>query len=283
MSNSISDTIINFINGIQSLNFDTVLLFFIGYIGFMWLVASFWVYLDARKRYAKWWVVALISIFVFVCNLPALILYVMMRPEYTKDEINMLHDGIVNVFIKQGKLLAAPTAITNDQLNVTSNTSDMSSMIEDDVEITAIKNSDIRTENKVVMEQNFQKSIVENFRVMGLTLGRNISNIKSGISNSINSVKNIRVEFYSTSENTKPSAFSQKEQSSGSRNQKLRKNIEKNQNKNNSYFNKKSRSHNNLKLDKKSRTSQNSISNSQDDLEFKIPRKKIPPVKFIMK
>lgn len=53
------------------------------YVVAMWLMFCLWVFFDARKRYHSVWTALLFGVLVFVFTFPALIFYLVIRPEET--------------------------------------------------------------------------------------------------------------------------------------------------------------------------------------------------------
>lgn len=83
------------------------------YILVLWLMFSFWVFIDAKKRYRKTSIAVLFFFVVFIFNFPALIFYLVTRPEDENDYVvfpadNLSNRGInipvVNFVGKDGKV-----------------------------------------------------------------------------------------------------------------------------------------------------------------------------------
>jgi hypothetical protein len=119
MSNSFSEVLLKTIESLRGINFNNLWMYFLGYIGFIWILTCVWVFFDAKRRYNNQYVIWGITILVAVCNFPVLVLYVMLRPEHTKDELGIIQEGLVNLFIKQGKLLNSPEYSTVSKLEET--------------------------------------------------------------------------------------------------------------------------------------------------------------------
>lgn len=91
----------------------TVLVMAAIYILILWLMFSFWVFVDARKRYKKTSIGIIFFFVVFIFNFPALIFYIVTRPEDENDFLffhpdNLSNKGvnipIVNFVGKDGKV-----------------------------------------------------------------------------------------------------------------------------------------------------------------------------------
>lgn len=66
------------------------------YILILWLMFSFWVYVDARKRYKKTSIGIVFFFVVFIFNFPALIFYLVTRPEDENDFLFFPSDNLSN-------------------------------------------------------------------------------------------------------------------------------------------------------------------------------------------
>jgi hypothetical protein len=73
--------LLNTVTGQQAPDFNFVLSLLVIYVLALWLAFCAWVFLDARRRYARWYVALFITLIVLVLNFPALILYLIVRPE----------------------------------------------------------------------------------------------------------------------------------------------------------------------------------------------------------
>lgn len=83
------------------------------YIGFLWLLFSFWVFIDAKRRYKKRSVAIVFFLVVLIFNFPALVFYLITRPEDEGEFVvlpaDQLHNRGVNIPIvnfigKDGKV-----------------------------------------------------------------------------------------------------------------------------------------------------------------------------------
>ncbi len=81
----------NFLINILESNIDykTVLVLLFFYLGVLWLLFCFWVFLDSQRRYHKFYLAVFFFIVVLLFNFPALIFYFIIRPE--KEEENVLY------------------------------------------------------------------------------------------------------------------------------------------------------------------------------------------------
>ncbi len=71
--------ITDFLN--SKIDYQTVLAAVGIYLLALWLMFCFWVFMDANKRYKKPMVATLMALLVFVFNFPALVFYLIIRPE----------------------------------------------------------------------------------------------------------------------------------------------------------------------------------------------------------
>ena len=68
---------------ITFIDYQVVLTAVVLYVVAMWLMFCLWVFLDARKRYHSVWVALMFGVLVFIFTFPALIFYLVVRPEET--------------------------------------------------------------------------------------------------------------------------------------------------------------------------------------------------------
>jgi hypothetical protein len=73
------------------INWNNILLIVIGYIFLLWFLLSFWVALDAKKRYKSIVVAIFLFLVVLILNIPALVFYLIVRPDREEDNILYLH------------------------------------------------------------------------------------------------------------------------------------------------------------------------------------------------
>ena len=92
---------------------STVLVGVALYLGLLWALFSFWVYVDAKKRYQKTVIAVVFFIVVLVFNFPALVFYLITRPEDENDYVLLpsehlnnkgINVPIVNFVGKDGKV-----------------------------------------------------------------------------------------------------------------------------------------------------------------------------------
>ena len=81
----------NFLINILESNIDykTVLVLLFVYLGVLWLLFCFWVFLDANKRYHRMSLAIFFALIVLLFNFPALIFYFIIRPE--REDENVLY------------------------------------------------------------------------------------------------------------------------------------------------------------------------------------------------
>lgn len=72
---------LNVITGQGAPDFNFILSALIIYLALLWLAFCAWVFMDAKKRYHSTLKALFISLVVFVLNFPALIFYLVVRPE----------------------------------------------------------------------------------------------------------------------------------------------------------------------------------------------------------
>lgn len=91
----------------------TILMAALAYVVLLWFLFSFWVYVDAKKRYKKTALAIVLFLVVFIFNFPALVFYLITRPENEDDFVifpadNLSNRGvnipIVNFIGKDGKV-----------------------------------------------------------------------------------------------------------------------------------------------------------------------------------
>jgi hypothetical protein len=64
------------------LNFNVIFILIGVYLGFLWTIFSFWVLIDAQKRYQRHIISVPLFLFVLLFNFPALIFYLVTRPDF---------------------------------------------------------------------------------------------------------------------------------------------------------------------------------------------------------
>lgn len=77
-------------------NFQNVLTFVGIYLFLLWLSFCMWVFVDALKRFDNVFIATILFIVVLILNFPALIFYLVIRPDQDEDNILVLRDGYGN-------------------------------------------------------------------------------------------------------------------------------------------------------------------------------------------
>jgi len=134
------------------------------YLLALWAMFSFWVYVDAKKRYHSTKMGVLFFLLVFILNFPALIFYIIIRPE-NEEEIGhygMLHGGLdipVANFIGKDDEIEFSLSI---KLNPNISTDSVKVSIEGSKTASPISNSTVIDSSvDVVSKPKFGKSIKE--------------------------------------------------------------------------------------------------------------------------
>lgn len=109
----------DFLIEILELNIDyrSILTYIIIYIFSLWLLFAVWVYFDASKRYENVMVPLLLSIIVFILNFPALIFYLIIRPEDEDDYVFIHHpdgDHVASTGVTHGGVAVPLAQFTNE-------------------------------------------------------------------------------------------------------------------------------------------------------------------------
>lgn len=73
--------LLNVVTGKEAPDFNFVLSGLVIYLALLWLAFCAWVFIDAKRRYGTLYKAILISLAVFILNFPALIFYLVVRPE----------------------------------------------------------------------------------------------------------------------------------------------------------------------------------------------------------
>lgn len=90
------DFFLDLINVNENLDYSLLVSIVVGYFFIIWFIISLWVFFDARKRHSSVMLCILYWFFVFIFGPPALIFYIMIRPEHTLEEdylMNMALSG----------------------------------------------------------------------------------------------------------------------------------------------------------------------------------------------
>jgi len=85
-----------------NINYNSIIVIILIYIVLLWVMLSLWVAMDAKRRYNKMLMGVIFFFVVLVLNIPALVFYLIVRPEREEDNILYLHSddaalGGVNV------------------------------------------------------------------------------------------------------------------------------------------------------------------------------------------
>ena len=91
-----NEFILSLIDTNQGINYNLVIIGVLAYLAILWIAICIWVYTDARKRYESIIYPIIIFLFVLVFNIPALIFYVMIRPDFTFEEEELLEAAVYN-------------------------------------------------------------------------------------------------------------------------------------------------------------------------------------------
>lgn len=95
----------------SGIDYKVIMVFALLYLVLLWLVFSFWVLTDARKRYKNPLIALVLFWIVLILNFPALIFYLIVRPEkeddnalhlYHHDEVGGLNVPLVNFGTEKG-------------------------------------------------------------------------------------------------------------------------------------------------------------------------------------
>ncbi|MBU0975926.1 MAG: hypothetical protein ABIE03_03380 [Patescibacteria group bacterium] len=80
------DFLLDLIKVNEDVNYSFIISLFVGYFFIIWFIISLWVFFDAKKRHSSVVLCILYWFFVFVFGPPALVFYIMIRPEHTLEE-----------------------------------------------------------------------------------------------------------------------------------------------------------------------------------------------------
>ena len=86
-----ADYILDLLNANETVDYSFILSAAAAYVLFMWLIVCIWVFFDAKKRYKSILMPFQFTVFSLLFNLPALIFYIIIRPEHTLDEDYLLN------------------------------------------------------------------------------------------------------------------------------------------------------------------------------------------------
>ncbi len=91
-----AEFLLNLVDVNENINYSLIITVIVSYLYFLWFVICIWVFTDGQRRYKTVIPSVLFTIFVFIFGPPALIFYVMVRPEHTLEEdyyINLALSG----------------------------------------------------------------------------------------------------------------------------------------------------------------------------------------------
>lgn len=77
-------------------DFPSILIGVLVYVGLLWFLFSFWVFLDAKKRYKNWKIAIIFFLVVLIFNFPSLVFYLLVRPEDEGDFVVFPADNLNN-------------------------------------------------------------------------------------------------------------------------------------------------------------------------------------------
>lgn len=80
------DFLLSLIEVNEGVNYALLISLFIAYFFIIWFVICIWVFFDAKKRYPSVVTSVLFALFVLLFGPPAIIFYIMIRPEHTLEE-----------------------------------------------------------------------------------------------------------------------------------------------------------------------------------------------------
>ncbi|MBN2015714.1 hypothetical protein JW766_02685 [Candidatus Dojkabacteria bacterium] len=80
------DFLLDLVQANESVNYAFILAVVASYVFLIWFVICIWVFFDARKRFRSVITSILLSVFSLLFGPPALIFYIMIRPEHTLEE-----------------------------------------------------------------------------------------------------------------------------------------------------------------------------------------------------
>jgi len=78
--------LLNLVQVNEEINYSLIISIVASYLLLMWFVVCIWVFFDAKKRYESITSHLFFFLFVLLFGIPALIFYIMIRPEHTLEE-----------------------------------------------------------------------------------------------------------------------------------------------------------------------------------------------------
>lgn len=92
-STTVGEFILKQIQDNQNRDWDSIFKALGIFLILFWICICIWVYFDVRTRYKRRITAILVTLFVLIFNIPALIIYVVLRPEHTKEEIKLIQSA----------------------------------------------------------------------------------------------------------------------------------------------------------------------------------------------
>lgn len=92
-STTVGEFILKQIQDNQNRDWDSIFKALGIFLLLFWICICIWVYFDVRTRYKRRITAILVTLFVLIFNIPALIIYVVLRPEHTKEEIKLIQSA----------------------------------------------------------------------------------------------------------------------------------------------------------------------------------------------
>ncbi|GIW58933.1 MAG: hypothetical protein KatS3mg086_218 [Candidatus Dojkabacteria bacterium] len=201
----------------SEINYRSLLLYILVYLGVLWFMFSAWVFVDAQKKFKNPFLALFFAIIVFLLNFPALIFYLIVRPENENevlilDSNNVSNSGInipiinlkngeetvLTFEVKLNQQALKPNLMVNvdvdESLNAQSETSNEQS-IENSLK------SEINQKQNVNFKKYFEKFILKSKAIFS-----NIQNYAQ------------KIEKIETNENDKQKQYLQKSASKASEN-----------------------------------------------------------------
>lgn len=90
------DFLLSLIEQNEAINYKLIVSVVLGYVLFLWFIVCIWVFFDAKKRYSSIYSSFFFMIFVLIFGIPAILFYILIRPEHTLEEeyyINLALSG----------------------------------------------------------------------------------------------------------------------------------------------------------------------------------------------
>lgn len=161
-STTIGEFILKQIQDNQNRDWDSIFKALGIFLALFWLCICIWVYFDVRTRYKRRITAILVTLFVLIFNIPALIIYVVLRPEHTKEEIKLIQSAGFFPISFDPKILGNST--TPLKLSFTLDvTPDPEGKTTPKINVSMVGNENIQNvvENKEKVVENTQKESVK--------------------------------------------------------------------------------------------------------------------------